>query len=704
MLPRMRANPAILVALAFIAIASAFVLEWTETTPGHEVTIDAATHAEPSFVAPAPASDEVQLVADDHSDHDRRNERPLPAFEGMTIEGKRLSISSLVGKRFVLFFFNPEVDDSRFVATAVSRVAKLRGKNNFEIVGVAMGSNLSTTRRFAKETDLDFPILDDSSGRISKRLGLRQPIAIYGIDSEGYLDYGIGYFSSKVPDPAGVVEEQLRENLRLPSADVGDVGVLDTRPSAPLITVEGMADDETFVLEDSIGKPIVLIFFLHTCPHCHSALSFFREQIEKLPQDKRPVFVGISVQHRPSAVKLALEQRDLDFFPVYFDPEQEAIEKYGVFAGFPDVFLIDREGRIVHRTQGWQADRDPALNRMILARITGNPVPMLLNPKGYTGSDVCSVCHEKEAMSYRFTQHASAFDTLVTHNEIRNGECVSCHVVGFDEPGGYSFKESPKQLENVGCESCHGRGGPHLSPGSGKQTDYEAVCKTCHNPTHSLGFDYATFLPKVSHSMIAALSDEQRAELVVDGAKVRDVLPKNARYVGSNTCRSCHEIEFKTWASGPHRHAVDTLTVKGKADDKDCLQCHTTAMGRPGGFPADGNGKSSPATELGSVGCESCHGPGGDHIAEDAKKIGTIVSLGDKCDSCVILQICGSCHDDANDPGFEFEVDDKIERQRHGTIEPGTGEPLGDSASHPARGSSLRADLAEAFRLADDRG
>ena len=49
---------------------------------------------------------------------------------------------------------------------------------------------------------------------------------------------------------------------------------------------------------------------------------------------------------------------------------------------------------------------------------------------------------------------------------------------------------------------------------------------------------------------------------------------------------------------------------------------------------------------------------------------GTILSLGDKCDSCVILQICGTCHDEANDPGFAFEVIEKIEVQRHGTIEP----------------------------------
>ncbi len=78
--------------------------------------------------------------------------------------------------------------------------------------------------------------------------------------------------------------------------------------------------------------------------------------------------------------------------------------------------------------------------------------------------------------------------------------------------------------------------------------------------------------------------------------------------------------------------------------------------------------------------CESCHGPGSEHVAEGSTKLGSIVSLGDKCDSCVILQICGCCHDDANDPGFEFEVLDKIEAQRHGTIEAGTGEPLQPSA------------------------
>jgi hypothetical protein len=68
-------------------------------------------------------------------------------------------------------------------------------------------------------------------------------------------------------------------------------------------------------------------------------------------------------------------------------------------------------------------------------------------------------------------------------------------------------------------------------------------------------------------------------------------------------------------------------------------------------------------------------------VGEGAARIGTNLSLGDKCDSCVILQICGGCHDDANDPGFEFEVQAKIDRQRHGTIEPGTGKKKGAASA-----------------------
>jgi hypothetical protein len=230
-----------------------------------------------------------------------------------------------------------------------------------------------------------------------------------------------------------------------------------------------------------------------------------------------------------------------------------------------------------------------------------------------------------------------------------------------------------------------------------KQGDYSPACLGCHDPKHSLGFEYATFLPRVSHAAnagIAKLSPEEKQKLrAKQGRPGGELLPTRAAYVGSEACRSCHAAEFESWQSHRHARATETLAGAGKASDAACLRCHTTGFGSPGGFPRDG--AAAAHADLARVGCESCHGPGGDHVKEGAARVGTILALGDKCDSCVILQICGSCHDEANDPGFEFEVEAKIEAQRHGTIEPGTGRPKGASASRtpPPRDAALLADL-----------
>jgi predicted CXXCH cytochrome family protein len=269
--------------------------------------------------------------------------------------------------------------------------------------------------------------------------------------------------------------------------------------------------------------------------------------------------------------------------------------------------------------------------------------------------------------------------------------------VGFGQAGGFDLDTKAQELENVGCESCHGRGGPHLSPGAVAKTDYQPVCVGCHDTKHSLGFDYTAFLTQISHAAnahILTLPKEERLKIIAQRGAIRtDLLPTAARHVGSDACRSCHAKEYESWAAGPHAHALAPLETRHLAGNANCQKCHTTGFGRTGGFSPGASTSEHP--DLARVGCESCHGPGGDHV-NAANKIGTIVSLGDKCDSCVILQICGSCHDDANDPGFEFEVKAKIDKTRHGTIEAGTGKPKppGKTASVSSDAKTL---LAQAF-------
>ncbi|MCA9509543.1 MAG: redoxin domain-containing protein, partial [Myxococcales bacterium] len=606
-----------------------------------------------------------------------RAERPLPDFGGTTLDGRPLTVRSLLGRgRIVLFFFNPEVEAVRPVASAIAAIAGDQTRHNFELVGVAVGSSREKARAFADEIGLRFPILDDSNADITQRLGLRSPVLVLSVDADGYMGFGMTSFPTDAPDAPHHIEKMLRERLRLPEAREPAAANLLARPEAPVFTAP-LLDGGEFRLAEHRGTPIVLVFFLHTCPHCHHALEFLKAELPKIEESKRPVLYGVSVVDAPGPVRAALREAKLDFFPVLRDPDDAVRTAYGTFSGVPDIVLIDRDGRIAHRTQGW-TDRDEPMMRMQLAKIAGTKVPMLLSRTGYTGNDVCGVCHELEARTWELTKHARAFDTLVTHGADHDAECVSCHVVGFGAPGGFDMQAPVAHLEDVGCETCHGRGGPHLSPDHVASGGYEAVCTTCHNPTHSLGFDFATFRPRISHTAIAALAPEERARLARDTGGPRDVLPKAAAIVGSDACKGCHEAEFATWSASPHARAIDSLAAQGRGEDSACQKCHVTGAGRDGGFPLGEAPSGHP--DLARVGCESCHGGGGDHVAPDAPKRGTIVSLGDKCDSCVILQICGSCHDAANDPKFEFSVEEHIERQRHGTIEAGTGKPLSTSA------------------------
>jgi peroxiredoxin/nitrate/TMAO reductase-like tetraheme cytochrome c subunit len=652
------------------------VIACGDATPG-----DAAAPAKNEAQA-APASKEPTKEA--KRKKPPRRERPLPNFEGRTLEGERLKISSMLGKRLVVFFFNPEVKAATAVTKAVGEIAKLRGEYNFDILGVATGSNLATSITFAKDNGIDFKVLDDSSAAIARRMGLRQPMTLIGVDADGFIIFGIQQFRSHAPDAESAIEGQIREALRLPPLATESEPMLGNRPMAPLFTVDIMDSEERFDLAAHRGEAVILIFFLYTCPHCHETLTFFRKALAELPDDKRPKLIGIEITGRTGAVRSALKAKRLDFFPVAFDDDRSIQGEYGVFGGVPDTFFIDAKGRIAARVQGWEAKRDEHLARMRMATLSGAPVPMLLRKSGYSGSESCGICHEAQQETWFFTKHASAYDTLVKHGAANDEDCVGCHVVGFTEAGGFTTAKQTPELEDVGCESCHGRGGPHLSPGFAPNGDYSKACAVCHTPEHSLGFDYATFRPKISHAEnahVTKLSPEERQALLKKIGARRDVLPTDAQHVGSDSCRDCHMSEYETWAASPHAAAVSTLSKAGESANADCLSCHTTGFGRPGGFPKDGAVESH--QDVARVGCESCHGPGGEHVQPGATKIGSIVSLGDKCDSCVIMQICGSCHDDVNDPGFEFEVLDKIEAQRHGTIEPGTGKAKAESAAIP---------------------
>lgn len=115
------------------------------------------------------------------------------------------------------------------------------------------------------------------------------------------------------------------------------------------------------------------------------------------------------------------------------------------------------------------------------------PVPAAAGESHYVGVDVCSTCHKSEREFWNRTQHSAAYATLSSAHKEFNLDCVSCHVTGYDRPGGSTVTHVEK-LSNVQCEVCHGPGSRHVDTPLDEKLialPEQGLCAAqCHHPPH----------------------------------------------------------------------------------------------------------------------------------------------------------------------------------------------------------------------------
>ena len=113
-------------------------------------------------------------------------------------------------------------------------------------------------------------------------------------------------------------------------------------------------------------------------------------------------------------------------------------------------------------------------------------------------------------------------------------------------------------------------------------------------------------------------------------------------YVSATTCQQCHEQEYLQWSGTRHAFAYETLLKKERYFDAGCVSCHTTGFGYSTGFHI-GDSDST----LKGVQCETCHGPGKQHVGNPKKS-----NIRNGADT----SLCLACHDTKHSPGFEKVV------------------------------------------------
>jgi hypothetical protein len=120
------------------------------------------------------------------------------------------------------------------------------------------------------------------------------------------------------------------------------------------------------------------------------------------------------------------------------------------------------------------------------------PVAHTADQPTYVGVNACTSCHKEPREVWDKTAHANAYVTLSKQFKEFNLDCVSCHVTGYDKPGGSTVTHNEK-LRNVQCETCHGPGSLHAQDPSKKglivASPKSDLCLGCHHPPHVEAFD-----------------------------------------------------------------------------------------------------------------------------------------------------------------------------------------------------------------------
>jgi hypothetical protein len=121
---------------------------------------------------------------------------------------------------------------------------------------------------------------------------------------------------------------------------------------------------------------------------------------------------------------------------------------------------------------------------------------------------------------------------------------------------------------------------------------------------------------------------------------------RGAQYVGTETCRGCHEAQYESFMENSkkaHSYAsIQKMERKlTRAEFQECFTCHTTGYGRPGGFTS-----AAETPDLKNPGCEVCHGPGSLHAESGDPR-----DLGEK----VSLAVCQTCHSSERVAAFGFK-------------------------------------------------
>lgn len=274
----------------------------------------------------------------------------------------------------------------------------------------------------------------------------------------------------------------------------------------------------------------------------------------------------------------------------------------------------------------------------------------------YVGEKVCRNCHHLQGSRnqfnlWRLSKHSNAYSVLfkpeskqiaeLSGIDIKPSEspiCLGCHTTAYNVED-WERDDSFHFEDGVQCELCHGPGSEYIDINTMRNRDLamqaglimpeKRDCMICHIEKNS----------HVSVLNMKKFNFEEAFQEIEHSGRGGGVKPENSllakanptpgpKYMGAMACANCHGTKsegriYSKWHSSAHARAYAILGTRRAEEianemglsghpqkSEVCLMCHITGRGETAGQFMDSFDSAQ------GVQCESCHGPGSEHMIE----------------------------------------------------------------------------------------